>query len=116
MDAELAQSAIDDAFEGLGTPDCRYEPPGGGPPVEGLVLIVHRPSTERVSGGVSFENGRMNFESDVKPTSIIVRVTDLPDPAENGIFVVAARRYRIGETPVENDAHGLSLRCRAVSE
>lgn len=113
MDADLTRSVVDDAFEGLGTPDCLYSPPGGGSSVEGLVLILHRPSAERVRGGVKFSGGEMSFESNVKGANIVFRRADV-EPAEAGVFTIAGVQWRIGEEPVDNDAHGYSGRCPAV--
>lgn len=115
MDAEIAKSVVDDAFEGLGTPDCLYQPPGGGSPVEGLVLILHRPSTGQAGPrGVRFSAGAMSFETDTQPADIIVRAADVPAPAEGGVFTRLGVQWRIGEAPVENDALGLSFRCSVV--
>lgn len=116
MDADLTQSVVDDAFEGLGTPDCLYDPPGGGSSVEGLVLILHRPSAERSRGGVRFSAGQVNFETDVKPASIIVRRADLQGatPEIDGVFTRKGVRWRVGEDPVDDDIEGYSLRCSVV--
>lgn len=115
MDAEIAQSVVDDAFEGLGTPDCLYQPPGGGSPVEGLVLILHRPSAGQAGRrGVRFSAGAMSFETNTQSAFMIVRAADVAAPAENGVFTRLGVQWRIGEEPVENDALGLSWRCSVV--
>ena len=112
MDAELAESVVDDAFEGLGTPECLYEPPGGGSSVEGLVLILHRPSTERArSNGVRFERGE--FHTDAQPAAIISLRRQV-EPEEGGVFVIAGGRWKIGEAPVDDDAFGFSQRSSVV--
>ena len=115
MDADLAKSVVDDAFEGLGTPDCLYQPPGGGSPVEGLVLILHRPSTGQAGPrGVRFSAGAMSFETSTQTAYMIVRAADVPDPVEGGVFTRLGVDWKIGEEPTENDALGLSLRCSVV--
>lgn len=115
MDAETAQSVIDDAFEGLGTPDCLYQPPGGGSSVEGLVLILHRPSAERLRGGVRFDDG--GFRTSEKPAAVIWRVDDLPaDPPQGARFTIGATTWLVGENEAEDDdVHGLSRRISVTA-
>lgn len=114
MDADLTRSVVDDAFEGLGTPDCLYQPPGGGSSVEGLVLILHRPSAERSRGGVRFSGGEMSFETDLKPAYIIVRRSQLAAPEEGGVFTRNGVQWRIGDEPTDDDVEGYSVRCSVV--
>lgn len=117
MDADTAASVIDDAFEAFGTPGCRYLPPeGGGDPVEGLTLIRHRRSSDRERGGLAI--GRGGFEATDRPQAIIVRRVEMGgvEPQGEGRFEMplpdgGTARFRIGEDPVDDDIHGISLRC-----
>jgi len=114
MDAELAESVIDDAFEALGTPDCRYQPPGSGPAVLGIRLLRHRRAGERSRGGLML--GRGGLETTDRPQSIIVRASEVPQPLAQGVLTMplkggGERNFIIGEDPVEDDIHGLSWRC-----
>lgn len=113
MDAELAASVIDDAFQALGTPGCRYEPPAG-PDVTDLILIRHRRSGDRTAGGLAF--GRGEFTTTERPQAIVVRRSDVALPLIGGVFVLPRAagpevRARIGEDPVEDDIHGFAWRC-----
>lgn len=109
MDAETAASVIDDAFQALGTPDCTYTPPGGGAPMEGVTVIVHRRSSERTRGAVRFDRG--GFDTDVRTVAVIVRSTEVAEPVKGGRFLVGGAAYVIGEEPTEEDVHGVAWRC-----
>ncbi len=113
MDAELAASVIDDAFEAFGTPGSRYEPPSGDPILD-IVVIRHRRIGDRTRGG--FTLGRGGMETTDRPQAVVVRRRDVPTPAPGGVFVLPREgapdvRLRVGEDPVEDDVNGLSLRC-----
>lgn len=116
MDAELAESVIDDAFEGLGTAGCRYVAPGGAPVTEDLVLIHHRRSQDRLKGGFAFSRG--GLESTDRPEAIVVRAREVPQPRKDGLFVMPVAggeaQFRIGEDPAYDDLAGLSWRCAVV--
>lgn len=116
MDAELAESVIDDAFEGLGTAGCRYVGPGGAPVTEDLVLIHHRRSGDRTRPG--FTLGRGGLETTERPEAIIVRARDVPQPRMSGLFVLplpgGEAQFRIGEDPGHDDIAGLTWRCAVV--
>jgi hypothetical protein len=114
MDAELAASVIDDAFEALGTAGCRYLAPGETTPLAGLTLLRHRRSSEREKPG--FTLGRGGLETTDRPQAIIVRRSEVPQPLAEGVFVMPRPglpdlRFRIGEDPLEDDINGLSWRC-----
>lgn len=117
MDAELAKSVVDDAFEGLGTPDCLYQPPGGGSAVEDLRVILHRSSAAHGGrGAVKFSRGDMDFRTDVQPAAVVYRAADLPDgAAEGGVFTIAGVEWTVGEgEPLDDDLHGWSRRVPVV--
>lgn len=109
MDADLAQSVIDDAFEALGAAGCTYTPPSGDPVVD-IPLIVHIKTGEHLQGGVSFSRGA--FETNARAVAVICRASDVETPVVGGEFAVGAVTYQIGEAPSWDDAHGLTWRCR----
>lgn len=113
MDAETAESVIEDVFDALGTPGCRYEPPSGAA-VEDLILIRHRRSGERGAPSLGF--GRGGFTSTDRPQAIVVLRRQLAAPLTDGVFSIPQAggspvRFRIGEDPSDDDVHGFSLRC-----
>lgn len=116
MDAELAESVIDDAFEGLGAAGCRYVGPGGAPVAEGLVLILHRRNQDRLRAGFSL--GRGGLETTDRAEAVVVRARDVPQPRREGLFIIPSPggevQFRIGEDPVHDDIAGITWRCSVV--
>jgi|GEM_PF-1768214 len=118
MDAELAASVIDDAFQAFGRQGCRYEAPAGGPVTTDLVLIRHRRAADRQRSGMAF--GRGGFETTDKPEALLVRRAQLAQPEVDGVFVMPTpgggeQRFRIGEDPTEDDVNGIAWRCAVVA-
>lgn len=114
MDAELAASVIDDAFQAFGTPHCTYRAPNGAV-VEGVTVLRHRPIGER--GKPGFALGRGGLETTDRPQAVVVRASEVAEPLKDGIIDMPARggrpalSLRIGEDPVEDDVNGIAWRC-----
>jgi hypothetical protein len=114
MDAELAASVIDDAFQAFGTPRCTYTDPDG-TVTEGVTVLRHRPIGERSKPG--FALGRGGLETTDRPQAVIVRASEISAPQKDGIIQMPARggrpalSLRIGEDPVEDDVNGIAWRC-----
>lgn len=114
MDAELAASVIDDAFQAFGTPGCAYTAPDGSV-VEGITVMRHRRVGERSKPGFSL--GRGGLETTDRALSVVVRNREVAGPVMGGVFDMparggrAAQRLKIGEDPILDDSEGLTWRC-----
>lgn len=111
MNADIAQSVIDDVFETLGLTGCTYRPPSGDV-IEDVVILLHRPNAMARPGAVSL--GRGGLQTNLQGIPVLVRAEEVPSPVTGGVFTAEdGRAWTIGEAPVQDDSLGLVWRCPA---
>ena len=111
MDQATAAEALEAVFDALGE-DAVYGE--GGTSGEPCLVITWRPSRERQMAGVELAG----FAIAERSLFALVQRGEIPAPAQGMAFRLtdSAVVYRIGDTPVPHDVHGLAWRCPVTLE